>query len=343
MQRWRPAYKDLWSLFDVPAKQARLNELRASLENPDLWSNPKKLTEVNKQISALSNLIEPLVYLSDQIFYLREVCELGDPALLEQAELEAQQLEAPFSKAMALTFGPDDHKAAYLMIQAGSGGREACSWAEMLLRMYSKHCAKLGLTAEFIDFVPNEPDGIKTVTIRVEGERAYGRLKDEAGVHRLSRVSPFDQADRRQTSFAAVEITAEAERTEVDIMLEKDLDVTTCCGGGPGGQNVNKRETTVVIKHLPTGIQVRCQNERTQETNKAVALELLRAKLMKRKRLEEEAEANRLKKAAPKAAFGNEYRRTYVLSQHPGVHDHLTDKSTTQVQDVLNGHLEELV
>lgn len=254
------------------------------------------------------------------------------------ASLEAQ-LAAINSKQRC----PEDYKAAYLTIIAGSGGREACNWAEMLLRMYSKRISKLGLQAEFIDFVENEPDGIKTVTLKVEGHLAFGHLKDEPGIYRLSRVSPYDQADRRQTSFAAIEVTPEAEEKDDEVMKVRDLDIWTCCGGGPGGQNVNKRETTVVIKHLPTGVSVRCQNERSQDANKAVALELLRAKLVKRRAAEEEVELLKQKAAAPKAAFGNEYRRTFVLSQHPGVHDHLTGKSTTRTQDVLDGDFEDIV
>jgi peptide chain release factor 2 len=276
---------------------------------------------------------------------LAELASLGDESMTEHVDAECSRLEneiASLTAVAATPAGPDDRKAAYLAIKAGSGGREACNWAEMLLRMYAKRVAKLGLSAEFVDFSPNEPDGIKTAVLRIEGDNAFGRLKDETGVHRLSRVSPFDQADRRQTSFAAVEVVPEAARTEGDVMEDKDLEIDFCCGGGPGGQNVNKRETTCVIKHVPTGLGVRCQNERTQEANKAMALELLRAKLLKRKKQQEE-DANRLAaKSRPQASFGNEYRRTYVLSQHPRCDCHMTGNSTLRVWDVLDGDFEGL-
>jgi len=226
---------------------------------------------------------------------------------------------------------------------AGSGGREACNWAEMLLRMYGKWFDRLGLSAEIVDMIYNNPDGIKSVMIRVDGQRAYGQLKNETGVHRLSRVSPFDQADRRQTSFSAVEVMAEAAPSVEFAIDEKDLDVYYCCGSGPGGQAINKTEVVAVVKHLPTGIIVRSQKTRSQQQNKVDALAILKSKLISRLEDEKRSEQKEIKKAAPKAAFGNEYRRTYVLSQHPGIHDHLTDKSTTQIQDVLNGNLEDLV
>ncbi len=334
------ACKDSWSLFDFPAKSAQLKELRASLENPDLWSNPKKLTETNKLIGSLENLIEPLGYLSKQISYLLEIFGLEDQALMEQAELEAQKLEPLFAKAISLMNGPDDNKAAYFCIMAGSGGREACNWAEMLLRMYAKWITKLGLEPDISDIIYNEPDGIKVVMLRVEGSMAYGKLKNETGVHRLSRVSPFDQADRRQTSFAAVDVIPEALPDAEFVIEEKDLDVYYCCGSGPGGQAINKTEVVAVVKHLPTGIIVRSQKTRQQQQNKADALAILKSKLVKLREAEKDAEAAKIKKAAPKAAFGNEYRRTYVLSQKLGIHDHLTGKETTRIWDVMNGDLD---
>lgn len=327
----------------MPAKSARLDELRASLEHPELWTDYKKLIECNKSISALDALVGPLTSMSKQMSYLLEIAELDEPDLQGQLESEVAVLESSLSDAMMLASAPDDHKAAYLTIIGGSGGREAFNWADMLLRMYAKRISKLNLEAEFIDFVPNKPDGIKTVTLKVTGERPFGKLKAEAGIHRLSRVSPFDQADRRQTSFAAVEIVPEANESKGLVVDPKDLETWTCCGGGPGGQNVNKRETVVNIKHLPTGISVRCQNERTQEANKAIAMELLLAKLEKKMRQEDEAKFAAMKEMAPKAAFGNEYRRTYVLSQNLGIHDHLTGKSTTEVKEVLDGDFDDIV
>jgi peptide chain release factor 2 len=311
--------------------------LRSSLECPDLWSNSKKISEVQKQIKALEAVVEPSDHLSEHIPFLMEMDELGEDVAGEMASAEAA-----LSRLEAMSLGPDDLKSCYLTIQAGAGGREACNWAEMLLRMYAKMVDKLGFEASLMDVAYHEPDGINYATIKVTGA-AYGRFKHEAGVHRLSRVSPFDQADRRQTSFAAVEVTPEAP-PEVEFQIDpKEIEVDYCCGGGPGGQKINKTEVVAQVKHLPTGITVRCQETRVQQRNKEIALLILKSKLVQRRDAEREAEAAKQKELAPKAAFGGQQLRSYVLSQHPAVHDHRTGKSTTRTDDVLNGDLDDLV
>jgi peptide chain release factor 2 len=260
--------------------------------------------------------------------------------LLPHAQAGLESLSAEVSRLGRLLYGPDDHKVAYMTIKAGAGGREACNWAEMLLRMYVKWADKAGLEPSLLDISYHEPDGINSATIRVSGELAFGHLKDESGVHRLSRVSPFDQADRRQTSFAAVEVIPEAPPEDELVLDPKDLEVTYCCGSGPGGQKINKTEVVAQVKHLPTGIMVRSQECRSQQENKRVALQILASKLRRLREAERDEEAAKQKALAPKAAFGNSYRRTYVLSQHPAIHDHKTDKSTTAVDSVLNGDLD---
>jgi peptide chain release factor 2 len=212
----------------------------------------------------------------------------------------------------------------------------------MLLRMYCKHAIKVGLSMELIDMTPYEPDGIRTATLRLAGDSPYGRLKTESGVHRLSRVSPFDQADRRQTSFASVEVIPEAREAKL-VVDPKEIEAWTCCGGGPGGQHVNKRETVACFRHIPTGISVRCQNERSQAANKVAAMGLLMAKLAKKLDEDRRTEEAKSRDAAPRAAFGGRHARTYVLSQRPAIHDHRTGKSTSQVDDVLNGDLSDLL
>lgn len=314
------------------------------LESPDSWADRAKLSQIQKEAKALEVVVSPLDEISDQLSYLAEVAALDDPELLPQA---CSQLDAIQGRLDALAAsaarGPDDHKPAFLTITAGSGGREACNWAEMLLRMYSKMASKRGLVATLIDIVYHDPDGINVATIKFDGPMAYGKVRWEVGVHRLSRVSPFDQADRRQTSFAAVEVTPEAP-PEAEFALDpKELDVYYTCGTGPGGQAINKTEVVAVVKHIPTGIIVRSQECRSQQQNKVVALGILTSKLIKLRDEEREAQARGQKKAVKQAAFGGQALRSYVLSQHPAVHDHRSGRSTMRVGDVMDGDLDDLV
>lgn len=268
--------------------------------------------------------------------------ELGDADLAAQAVASLDALAPMLESLAALTNGPDDHKPAFVMIKAGSGGREACNWAEMLLRMYAKMASKRELVATIVDIVYHEPDGINSATLKFDGPMAYAKLKYESGVHRLSRVSPFDQADRRQTSFALVETIPEAPPEEEFDLDPKELDVYYTCGTGPGGQSINTTEVVAVVKHIPTGIIVRSQECRSQQQNKIVAMGILRSKLLRRREEERDLEASKLKKAAPKAAFGCQALRTYVLSQHPMVKDHRTGREVFDVDSVLDGDLENL-
>lgn len=289
-------------------------------------------------VGSIQSEIGPAERLSSEIDYLVELCPVaGDMAA--DIDRECVRVEAELE---AMTFDPDADKAAYLTIKAGSGGHEACAWAQMLLRMYGKYARRKGLETTLMDVVNYEPDGIRSVVVRIEGRRAFALFRGEAGIHRLSRVSPYDQADRRQTSRASVEVEPEADAraslADQDL-LHEDVEVTTCCGGGPGGQKINKTEIVAQVKHLPTGIQVRCQAGRSQTDNKRLALELLKAKVFALEQRKRDEEAAKKRAAAPKAAWG--FRsRTYVLSQHPGVQDHRSGKKVADVEAVLEGDLD---
>jgi len=295
-----------------------------------------KLQAIGKEAKALGTLVCSADSLSRDISDMLDLHDLGEDvsAQLPRLAADVQAMESRIQ-------GPDDHKAVYLVIKAGSGGREACNWAEMLLRMYSKRVCKLGLSAEFVDMTDNDPDGIKSATLKITGDCPFGQFKREAGIHRLSRVSPFDQADRRQTSFASVEVIPDIQKSVLTVD-EDDLECWTCCGGGPGGQNVNRRHTVACVKHIPTGIMVRCQNERSQEANKVIAMELLMAKLERKFNEEREAAEASLKKALPQPKFGGTQARSYILSQHPMVKDHRTDKEVLDIDAVLDGDLDDL-
>jgi peptide chain release factor 2 len=275
--------------------------------------------------------------------YLSELLGLGDPAMASLVDAEVPALEAGLARLRARAAGPDDGKPAFLTISSGSGGREAMDWARMLLRMYDKALHKMGLEHECAYLDATDDGGIRTVTLRVLGA-SYGRLRGESGVHRLSRVSPFDQADRRQTSFAKVEVIPESEAKVLDVDVdvdveEEDIETKACRGGGPGGQAINKKASVIMMKHKPTGIVVRCQDGRSQNHNRQVALALLKSKLAKIARDEADRKDAKKRSESPRATFGAKYRRTYVLSQHPMIHDHVTGVECQRTQSVLDGDL----
>lgn len=314
------------------------------METNGFWEDATRSQRLVLELRDIKRLVGDLAPLDARIRELLEFLDIadGDQDMLVQIEQDSiAVLEEARKASKEKTRGPDDSKAAYLTIQAGSGGREANNWAEMLLRMYGKMATKLGLEAVLIDIDYHNPDGINYATIKVLGE-AYGCLKHEIGVHRLSRVSPFDQADRRQTSFASVDVVPESPPEAEFVLNPGDLDVYYTCGTGPGGQAINKTEVVAVVRHIPTGIIVRSQETRSQQQNKEVALNILKSKLIKLREEELEEQAAKQKEGAKKAAFGGQALRSYVLSQHPGIHDHRSGKSTTRVADVLDGDLSDL-
>lgn len=285
---------------------------------------------------------------------VREVSDAGTLLdLAEEVDDEATAAEAAAAagkvqQALAdmefrrMLSGELDSGGAIVAITAGAGGVDASDWAQMLMRMLLRYCEKKGWQVDIVDETPAEEAGIKGATFTVAGEYAYGLLKAESGVHRLVRVSPFDGNARRQTSFAAVTVTADIDDTiEVDIN-EVDLKIDTYRAGGAGGQHVNKTDSAVRITHMPTGIIVQCQNERSQHSNKAKAMKLLRSRLYdyemaKRTAAAEEAAKNRLK-----IEWGSQIR-SYVLFPYQQVADHRTDLKTSDVEGVLNGDLDELI
>jgi peptide chain release factor 2 len=236
---------------------------------------------------------------------------------------------------------PHDASGCYLSIHAGAGGTDACDWAAMLLRMYGRWIEAQGFKAEVLDEQPGEEAGLRSVTARVKGEYAYGYLRNEVGVHRLVRHSPFDQAHRRHTAFASVDVAPEVETREIEID-EKDLRVDTYRAGGAGGQHVNKTDSAVRITHIPTGIVVQCQNERSQHKNRRMALSLLQARLYREQEKEREAEVARQYGEKGEIAWGNQIR-SYVLQPYTMCKDHRTGVETGSVQQVLDGSLDDLI
>ncbi len=294
-----------------------------------------------KELNSLKEEIEAWEALRTRLHDARELLELGDLELQEELEEEIAALETELERRelQTLLSGPYDKHPALLSIHAGAGGTDAHDWAEMLMRMYLRWAEKRGFRTEVLDYIPGEEAGIKSVTLAIDGPYAYGYLKGEKGVHRLVRISPFDASRRRHTSFALVEVLPQVEEDlDVDIRPE-DLKIETYRASTAGGQHMQKNATAVRITHLPTGIVVQCQNERSLTQNKRNALRVLKARLLERKRKEFEEKMAQLKGEYRKAEWGNQIR-SYVLHPYQMVKDHRTGYEVGNAQAVLDGDLD---
>jgi len=329
--------------FDPDALTKRAAELEARMGEPGFWDDQQEAAAISTEHARVSRRLERYERLRREYDDAKELLAMdGDMAAEIQSSLEPIQRELERLQEDALFTGEYDAGDAVVTIHAGTGGTDAQDWAEMLLRMYLRWAADRGFQTELLEASPGEEAGLKSATFTVSGENAYGVLKAERGVHRLVRLSPFDQAHRRHTSFAQV-IVSPLIAEDVDVELsEEDLRIDTYRASGAGGQHVNKTDSAVRITHLPTGIVVQCQNERSQSSNKQTALRLLKSRLVERAVEEREAELAKERGAAQDIGFGSQIR-SYVLHPYQLVKDHRTEHEAGNAQGVLDGDLDGFV
>lgn len=331
-----------WSIFDFSRQKFELERMEKESENQEIWNNPAKAQELMKKISDLREDVEGWTNLEEKTNSLLEIAESGDDSFKSEIEGEISQLTQELNKRELGTYlsGPYDKGNAILSITSGAGGTESCDWAAMLERMYLRWIEKKGFHSEIWDQTEGEEAGIKSVTISVTGKYAYGYLHAEKGVHRLVRLSPFDAAHRRHTSFAQIEVLPEATQEDPVVQINPDdLKIDIYRSSGAGGQNVQKNSTAIRITHIPTGIVVSCQNERSQIQNRENALRVLRARLLDIYREEKEKELEEIKGVFVKTEWGSQIR-SYVLHPYQMVKDHRTEHETSNTSAVLDGEID---
>ncbi|HEY7892131.1 MAG TPA: peptide chain release factor 2 [Solirubrobacteraceae bacterium] len=332
--------------LDPASLTARLAELEAQMGAPGFWDDSEQAAKVSAEHARASRRLETFSSLQRDVEDLADLTELAgeDESLAAEVQEHLASVEERLAalEEQRLFSGPYDSGDALVSVNAGAGGTDAQDWAEMVLRMEMRWAERRGFQVELLEASAGEEAGIKSATLRVCGENAYGLFAAERGVHRLVRLSPFDSAHRRQTSFAGVEVAPVVQETGEIEIDEEDLQVDTYRASGAGGQHVNKTDSAVRITHRPSGIVVQCQNERSQSSNRATAIAMLRSKLLEKKERERQEEIAREKGQAQDVNFGSQIR-SYVLHPYSLVKDHRTNHEVGDVQRVLDGDLDGFV
>lgn len=322
-----------------------VEELEEKIAEPNFWDDVERSQGVMKELKNLKDFIEKIDGLTgsyDDIYTLIEMAyEENDESLISEISEEIRAFEETFEemRIQTLLSGEYDKDNAIVTLHAGAGGTESCDWASMLYRMYNRWAERKGFSVEVLDYLDGDVAGIKAVTFQVNGENAYGYLKSEKGVHRLVRISPFNAAGKRQTSFASCDVVPDIE-DEIDIEInDDDLRIDTYRASGAGGQHINKTSSAIRITHLPTGIVVQCQNERSQHSNKDKAMQMLKAKLYLLKEQEQADKVSDIRGEIKEIGFGNQIR-SYVMQPYTLVKDHRTNAESGNVGSVLDGNID---
>lgn len=338
-----------WGIhFDLDRKSDRVKELEQTMEEPGFWDDTDRSQVVMKELKNLKDTIEDYGHLKGRYEDVQTLIEMGyeenDESLLPEIEeamtLFSQDLEE--LKLRTLLSGEYDKYNAILTLHAGAGGTESCDWASMLCRMYQRWADKKGFTTEMLDFLDGDEAGLKSVTLQINGENAYGYLKSEKGVHRLVRISPFNAAGKRQTSFVSCDVMPDIEEDTGIEINEDEIRIDTYRSSGAGGQHVNKTSSAIRITHLPTNIVVQCQNERSQFQNKDKAMQMLKAKLYLLKQQENLEKLSGIRGETKEIGWGSQIR-SYVMQPYTLVKDHRTNEEVGNVTSVLDGNLDPFI
>ena len=337
--------KEVKDSLDLENKERRITELDKSMEEPGFWDDPERSTKTVREAKNLKDTVDGYKHLEQQYEDIQVMIEMGyeenDPAMIPEIQemLDEFVKELEELRTKTLLSGEYDCCNAILKLNAGAGGTEAMDWCSMLYRMYQRWADKKGFTTEVLDFLDGDEAGLKSITLQVNGENAYGYLKSEKGVHRLVRISPFNAAGKRQTSFVSCDVMPDIEE-DLDVEINPDdLRIDTYRSSGAGGQHINKTSSAIRITHLPTGIVVQCQNERSQFQNKDKAMQMLKAKLYLLKQQENAEKLSDIRGDVKDINFGNQIR-SYVMQPYTLVKDHRTNAENGNVNAVMDGDID---
>lgn len=338
-----------WGIhFDLANKRLRIEEIEGIMEEPNFWDSTEKSQAYMKELKNLKDTVQHYQSLRQAYEDIQTLLEMGyeeeDPAIIPEIEEELNKFKEDLEELRldTLLSGPYDKDNAILTLHAGAGGTESCDWAGMLGRMYQRWAEKKGYTSEILDFLEGDEAGYKSLTLQINGPNAFGHLKSERGVHRLVRISPFNAAGKRQTSFVSCDVMPDIEE-DLDIEIkDEEIRIDTFRSSGAGGQKVNKTSSAIRITHYPTGIVVQCQNERSQFQNKDKAMQMLKAKLFLLKQEENQAKESGIRGEVRDINFGNQIR-SYVLQPYTMVKDHRTNAEVANALGVLDGNIDPFV
>lgn len=348
VNQYKEPMKELGLSLSLSHKHEQIKELESEMREEDFWNNPDKAQEVTKKLKNLKDTVSAYHALEMTLDDVSTMIELGneenDASVIPEIEELLGEFEIEFDnlKIQTLLSGEYDKNNAIVTLHAGAGGTESCDWAGMLYRMYSKWADSHGFKTEVLDYLDGDEAGIKSITFEVNGENAYGYLKSEKGVHRLVRISPFNAAGKRQTSFASCDVMPDIEEDLSVEIADEDIRIDTYRSSGAGGQHINKTDSAIRITHIPTGVVVQCQNERSQHKNKDKAMQMLKAKLYLIKEQENREKLSDIRGEVSDNGWGNQIR-SYVMQPYTMVKDHRTSEETGNVDAVLDGDIDPFI